>query len=211
MAFFILRAMPVWDGEVTQNRRVAPFSVGFRDSAELIQREIRALKGQGCEIWLGIPESDLPTDGKLRSSQVRPFHPGVSITFGCAHGQLRYACDRFTDWIDNFRAIGLTLERLRKAELYGVVKRGEQYEGSIALPAPREDSCATLQDAVLFVQEISGMNSILDNKTQATLAYRQAARLLHPDKGGDARQWKRLEDAWALIRAHHAGRGTDGH
>jgi hypothetical protein len=47
----------------------------------------------------------------------------------------QFACDRFTGWEDNLRAITKTLDALRAVDRYEVVQDGEQYSGFKQLTA----------------------------------------------------------------------------
>lgn len=101
-------------------------------------------------------------------------------------------------WQENLRAIALGLEALRKVDRYGIAKSGQQYRGWAALemgsagdPGPR-----TLEEAMTFVSEHSD--------TQAAhagwlVAYRAAAKRLHPDAGGDTRLFQHLQQAKAIL------------
>jgi hypothetical protein len=80
-------------------------------------------------------EDEIRLDGRPRAG-ARPAFPGVIVSFDSKHGPLRFCCDDCVDWMDNVRAIALTMNYLRGADRYGVTKDGEQYKGWKALPPP---------------------------------------------------------------------------
>jgi hypothetical protein len=167
--------------------RRMPVGRSFMD----LKSELTHLRVDGpVVIEAGFRERDIRLDGQPRSDAPQPAFPGVLISFRSkVHGPLQFSCDDCDRWQDNVRAIALTLERLRLADRYGVTKRGEQYTGWKALPAPLvTPPPMTVEEAQAFIRSNGG-------------DYRAAAKRLHPDAGGSDEQWNKLQQARELAGA----------
>ena len=120
---------------------------------------------------------------------------------------LRFPCDTFRLWEDNVRAIALALAALRQIDRYGV-KTGSQYAGFKALPAADIGANGLSPElAADFIATAASMGnvpsiakSIIDNSVFAESVYKTAAKQLHPDKGGNAQEFAKLESAMRLVR-----------
>jgi hypothetical protein len=110
------------------------------------------------------------------------------VDFESKYGPLRYGCDTFTTYEANLRAIALALEALRLVDRYGVTKRGEQYKGWLAL----EEHTVSQEEAEQFLLTYGSRDNLRG-------AYRAAAMVLHPDKGGSADEWARLQNAKVVL------------
>ena len=124
-----------WSRKETRDRQRSQFDVGYEDTVEKLQKELRLIGARTAVISLYIDSRDIRSDGGVYAS-VKPVKPHVILSFKSNHGQLEYQCDKFSSWHENLRAITLTLERLRMAELYDCTNGGAQYTGFAALPAP---------------------------------------------------------------------------
>lgn len=209
-----VRPIDVWPGEFTRHRRVSAFKVTYTDTLTLLRREVRALaalaKAPDIVAQLAVASDQIRLDGDLRAS-VRPIHPGVIISFESRHGPLRYHTDRFTDgygrvgWHDNLRAIALGLEALRKIDRYGITSDGEQYRGWQAIgdgSTPPATSMTIEEAAELLVVAANVDMLVSDVVADGHLAsglWRKAARLHHPDVGGDPDKFRRLTTARNLL------------
>lgn len=106
------------------------------------------------------------------------------------------ADDRWNDWQANLRGIALGLEAQRKLERYGITSRGEQYTGWKALGSGREMGAGmTREEARLLLEEHSGLATAHIDLATSDELYRCAAKLHHPDVGGDAALFARITDA----------------
>lgn len=99
-----------------------------------LNRETRALEARNVRVQIAVPASRFRQDG-MPYADAKPEHPGLILTMDTKHGALSYPCDTYPTWQDNLRAIAFSLEALRKADRYGVTKRGEQYRGNLAIEA----------------------------------------------------------------------------
>ena len=205
-----------WDRKETPERRDAPFRAAWRETVRLLRQECNAIDGFDIMILMDVQPCDIKMNGFVYADAVAG-HPGVQIGLSSRHGRLMYACDRFNDWQDNVRAIALTLERLRKAEAYGVVQRGEQYQGFVALPMPDTLAPESLSpaDEIYAVADWLSQRSkvvrsdILTSALKFQKAYRQAAQALHPDRrGGSEIEFKKLQQVKTRLVEHHAGKAV---
>lgn len=207
MIEYIFRPIDKWPREFTKKRRVSsPFKVDHTKALRHLAREAAQLGARRLVIQLAIEPSAVRVDG-LPYADTKPKHPGVIVAFEGKHGPIKMPCDAFVDWRDNIRAIGLTLERLRLADAYGVTQHGEQYRGWTALPpGPGGTPRMTAHEAAAFINQhvpFVATDWIIERKDAFEIAYRQAAKALHPDSGGDAELFKQLQDAAEVLRAHH--------
>jgi len=138
---------------------------------------------------------------------------GIIVSFDSKHGPLSFACDKYTVWEDNYRAIGLTMEALRAVSRHGVVKNAEQYQGWKRLAAPAgETESSTARQAATWLWELLAN----DGRTDATpakilnevetyeMARRDARATAHPDRhNGDRTQWNQLEVSVGILDKHH--------
>jgi len=174
---------------------------------DTLSAELGWLGAQAIVLGIAVELDDIGRDGWPRAS-AKPRHPGVQVFFDSRYGPLVYQCDMFRHWQQNVRAIALTLQRLRMAELYGCTRRGEQYQGFKALPAPQangDDFGFTMAErktrAAFFLAKQSDMDSseILASADHREAAFRTAAKRLHPDVGGNAEDFKKLQTARKLL------------
>lgn len=222
----IARPIDTWPEALTpeDDREVARFTALWSDTVEVLAREVEMLAtGRDPEVVLqiAVTERDIRNDGWIRAD-ARPQHPGVIVSFESKHGPLRYSTDRFRNhqvwrsgrgyvtvpgWQANVRAIALGLEALRKVDRYGIARGGEQYRGWNALPAGRPMGAPmTVEEAAAFIAEHSDEPEgravdVADDPSFALVLFKQAARRLHPDHGGDAALFRRLTEARQLLEA----------
>lgn len=209
-----------WPGVLQSpgHRDPSPFSATWDTTWEELRRELRHLGADNATIMLAHPPHAFRDDGLLHAKwrDKAPEHPGVILSVQSRrHGELTYSTDRFNRWRDNLRAIVLGLESLRRVERYGIGDAGQQYVGYKALgsgmplgvrPAPMSlDEAATLLAYGFGDGTTYKAPDVLADSSVARRCYVQAAQVLHPDKPtGDDAKFKRLDEAWQLVKAHHA-------
>lgn len=201
------RPIDRWPGEQTEVRQRSPFSAPWPSTLDLLDRELYFLDAENIVFQVALREEDFRRDGQPRAN-ARASHPGVVLAFDSKYGPLKYATDTFTDFQANVRAIALGLEALRKVDRYGITKRGEQYTGWKQLPpSGGSTSTMTAEDAAEFLAHACGgacsARALLQSAVNIVPAYREAARRLHPDTGGSAEGFQRLQDAKRVLDAHH--------
>lgn len=166
----------------------ATFTASLTATCELLYRELGQLVAHRVVLELDLRERDIRVDGMPRADS-RPSHPGVGLSFDSHHGPLRYATAEFTDWADNLRAIALGLEALRRVDRYGISRRGEQYGGWRQLPQSTDpaDQIQTVGQAQELIEEYGSLG--------------EALKATHPDRGGDAGDFRRVMRAKELLGA----------
>ncbi len=200
MLEYTVRPIEQWPGKETPgyNRDKSPFSAKWSDTLDLLERELRELRGKQVVMQIDVELHQLRNDGMLRSTAT-PRSPRVILAFESKHGPLSYPCDKFTDWQANVRAIALALEALRKVDRYGVTRQAEQYKGWAKLPAP--NAPMSKQEAAAILAEHSGIwaGDILVNAEKRQEAARKAMTKTHPDAGGNADDAKRVNAARQIL------------
>lgn len=216
MALNNVEPLAKWPEKDAAERRPAPFKSSWQNTLDLLAHELDSIGASDVTLNTMHSPDDVRLDGKLRGDSRAPAHPGVILTFERFDGldeqsnskyvKLRFPCDTFTYWKDNVRAIALALEALRKVDRYGV-RTGSQYAGYKALPPGDFTVDMTPELAADFIAKAAGMgnvpsiaNSILATPVFADTVYKTAAKALHPDKGGTAEEFKKLESAMRLVR-----------
>lgn len=185
-----------WPGKFTPDRKGSRFKASYNQTLRLLDAELLHLKARNIVLQVALNEAQIRLDGRPRADS-KPRHPGVILSFDSKHGPLSYPCDRFDSWEDNLRAIALSLEHLRAVDRYGVTKRGEQYHGWTALPPPSKAPTMEKVEAVKFLQKFA--TAAIKNAEEARAAYRQGAMTLHPDRGGDPEEFKKLQQAKEIL------------
>lgn len=228
----VCRPLTDWPGARTPDaeRTTSRFDAGLTATVETLARELRHLDAQRIVLQVDLKPSQIRNDG-LPRSDARAASPGVVLGFDSTHGPLRYACDRFVkspwrreggeDWTHNLRAIALGLEHLRAVDRYGITKRGEQYRGWAELPAgiaapathmTSDEAAQLLLDAAHRDPASAGIDPKLAREHVRTRAgvrekvYRDAVKISHPDAGGSAELFQRLQAAKQLLE-REASRG----
>jgi hypothetical protein len=202
-----VRPLVAWTDPETKGRRSSSrFRATWQDTLDFLGAEIEKVGGkEPVVIQVDVQEGDIRLDGMLRAN-AKVGHPGVVVSFESRFGPLRYATDAYEkDWAQampawqaNLRAIALTLEALRAIDRWGVSKRGEQYTGWKALPSGGGVTFPSADEALRWMRERAGEGGSLRS---ARLVYRDLARKLHPDAGGDPDEWDKLDAAKLLLTA----------
>jgi hypothetical protein len=184
------------------------FKAKWQDTLALLKAEVTYLHGTVIACQIDVTEGDIRRDGMLRVGAKVGF-PGVKISFESRYGPLTYATDEYArngsmaGWQANVRAIALGLQALRAVDRYGITRSGEQYRGFTALSdKPADRDVMTPQDARLIfadaLKDAEFKASDIEWSTPAgvNLAYRQAAKLHHPDvAGGDGSVFRLITKA----------------
>lgn len=211
-----LRPIDVWPGEIRRQRLPSPFSATLSGTLSTLVKELRALNASSIVLQIAIREGDLRLDGLPRANAIAE-HPGIILSFQSKHGPLRLAFDGFPKWQHNLRAIAMHLEHLRLASLYGVGNDGEQYKGWTALPPPPPSTGTATPDltgdpteAARYLWAVSGQGFIYDDVRRVLAEAEEAKKLIqsaqrkaHPDAGGQAETFRRVQAAAAILKKVH--------
>lgn len=136
------RALDAWPRPSTppDQRRGRPFRMDFFEIRYSLFHELVQLDATEAEIGVQVLPGQIRRDGSMPLATAKALHPGVILWAHTPNlGELEWACDSCATWQHNVRAIAITLERLRLADLYNVMQ-GRQYRGFQALPKATEPS-----------------------------------------------------------------------
>lgn len=115
--------------------------------------------------------------------------PGVAVYFKRNANDLCFACDCWTHVQDNMHAITLTIRALRGVARWGTGDMMEAaFTGFAALPAPGESGASSWWQTLGVTVNAS--------RDQVREAYLILVQKHHPDKGGDAELFRRVQSAW---------------
>lgn len=133
----------------------------------------------------------LRRDGLPYANQPEPDDPGICVYFEWKGRQMAFACDRWDRVRDNVQAVRHTIAALRGLERWGTGDMVEAaFSGFEALPPPGERPW----HEVLGVARTANMEAV-------KAAFRQKAKLAHPDHGGDSSAWQELHRAYEQATA----------
>ncbi len=197
---FQVRPIDAWPGKLTVSRQRSRFNTGWGQTCHELDRELRHLGASGVALLMALDAGDIRLDGRPRAN-ARPAHPGVILVCQTRKvGSLRMACDKFVAWQDNVLAIARSLEALRMVDRYGCTRTGEQYRGWQALPPPEVKPAASPRDQAkeILRRFIGGRVDMLD----PAAAVREAQVLTHPDRGGEADDFKLVMQAKELLECN---------
>lgn len=169
-------------------RQHARFQTKFAQARNTLIREIRLLGGVDMIFSSNIPRKN----NGLPYANTTPNNndPGIAVYFNRKGKQLCFACDRYLTVDDNMHAISLTVGALRGIARWGTGDMMERsFTGYAALPERASGSAWW---------EVLGL-TINATKEQAKEAYRILAKKHHPDAGGDAELFRRINEAWQEV------------
>lgn len=159
----------------------ARFQVALSKARDNIIREIKLMDACNLIISSNVP---VKNDGFPYASYNEPADNGVAVYFTWKKKPFCFACDSWNKVKDNLQAIAKTIEALRGIERWGSGDMLEQaFMGFVAIQDFSSDPYA-----VLGIERNASKETILN-------AYRQKAKTLHPDSGGDAQEFDKLTKA----------------
>lgn len=129
----------------------------------------------------------LRIDGFPRSGQPEPTDVGVAVYFRRKGAPIVIACDSWATVRENLRAVGMHLAAIRGMERWGCGSLDQAFAGYAALP---ETASSPNWWSVL------GCTQPPATRDELTTAYRQAARVAHPDAGGNAAAFDAVAKAY---------------
>jgi hypothetical protein len=203
-----MKFMPLagWPHPVTPDweRRRAPFRAAYGDTLDLLAFEVSRLgesADAGCVVQVDVDPSQFTLKG-LPMARARWYSARVSVQVATGDRVLTFATDRFDYWQDNLRAIALGMEALRKVDRYGLASAtGGQYAGFAAIESAPADPWSDGASALAWMRKYAAELGITDaDSLDAGRLYRAMARKMHPDQGGPAADWHRLDRAWTEVK-----------
>lgn len=134
-------------------------------------------------------------DGAPRSDRGEPADPGVAVYWRREGEPMKcMAIDRYARVRDNIAAVAATLEAMRAIERHGgalILERA--FQGFDALPAPGGGSWSWRE---AFGFEPTAKVTL----DQVERSYRTLRSAAHPDRGGDAEEFDRIQRAWEMAQ-----------
>lgn len=130
----------------------------------------------------------LRLDGLPRSDQREPDDPGAAVYWRDGTAMRCMAIDRYDRAADNLAAIAATLDAMRAIERHGGAEILDRaYAGFSALPPP-----ITGEEPWYVVLDVDPdeAHEVVEK------VYRWLRSDNHPDRGGDASQFDRVQRAW---------------
>lgn len=218
------RPLTTWPGVLTpdEQRARAPYSAPLGRTLEELARELRAVGARRPVLEVAVDPAQWRVDGRPYA-RAQAVHPGIVLSLPSTEaGALRFACDRYTTWQANLRAVVLTMEALRAVERHGAVQAREQYAGFKALPpgtaTPTPAAPAmTVDEAARVLGDLGrpisnhpawSLEQLLRSQESYASAWRIAVSRHHPDRGGDRATWDRLELAKRVLDEQAATMGS---
>lgn len=156
-------------------------------ATDAVLDEVRSLGGRGVVISTNL---ELKRDGLPYSNRRAPDDPGAAVYFRLKDKPLVLACDRWDRVEQNLWAIAKHINALRGQERWGVGTVAQAFAGYTALPDP---------NARRPWWEVLGVHrgaSPIDIRS----AYNEAAKLHHPDRGGDVERMAEINAAYEEAR-----------
>jgi hypothetical protein len=172
-----------------------------------LEKELARLRAREITIEAFLRPDDISNDGWPRSAALAS-QPGVILRFVTKKGEMEFACDRFSDWVQNLRAIALGLEKLRQIDDYGiVVEEEQQYEGWFKKlpPASATDEAAECAKILIRYAFVPGVDTgkVLADRKVFDKVWREAVRRTHPDQndGNGAADFNNVINARERLKA----------
>jgi hypothetical protein len=175
-----------WVRRSSGRRKPDPFRVSrYRATRELLA-ELRRLGAIKVILSSDVP---LKKNGEPYGGDPEPADPGVAVWFQHG-GQTRViACDAYKTLTGNVRAVGLTVNALRAVQRHGATELLDRaFAGFKALPA-----AGPPWHVALGVPEDAGADAVL-------AGYRRRVLETHPDRGGSAEEFAKVQAAWDEAR-----------
>lgn len=166
------------------HRRTVQREASVNDGINRLQAECDRLGARHVILSSNV---ELRLDGFPRSNQKEPSDPGVACYFTLNGRKTVLACDKWDRVADNIIAIAKHIEALRGQERWGVGNLEQAFRGYQALPDPT---------APMNWRDVLGD---VDLPT-AEATFRERAKRLHPDVGGNPIQMAELNAAISAAR-----------
>lgn len=202
-----------WARTDPSKRERALFRVTLTEGVQDLLYDLRLMGAVNAVIT-----SDLPTNTKgLPYASGKAEDPGIAVWVVVGGSERVFACDRWSTAAANLRAIGNTVEAIRKIGDWGAADMVTRaFSGFAALPpggqemAPNPASSPRKGWRDLFGKDVADaydMHLVDKPRTLETvkLRHRQAMKVAHPDKGGDAQRAADLNVALQEAEAELGG------
>lgn len=157
----------------------------FAEARDELLRELELLGASQVILSTNIP---LRQDGLPYGRFRQPEDPGVAVYFQLRGKPMVLACDAWDKVVHNVWAIAKHINALRGQQRWGVGSLEQAFMGYRALPEHSSNGSGTWYQ-VLGVSSDASWEEVHQ-------AYRELAKQLHPDAGGDRQKWEQLQNAY---------------
>lgn len=162
------------------------FSTSFADARDGLIKELKLMGAKSTVLSTNV---SLRQDGLPYANQAQPQDKGVAVYFTYEGIQVVLCCDKWRKVEDNIQAIRKTVNGLRMMPEWGVsdmLKRA--FTGFKTLPDAPKTVAKTWWEILGVFQK--------SNKATILTAYRNLAKVQHPDAGGSHHQFTELNAAY---------------
>jgi hypothetical protein len=154
--------------------------VTIADGVERVRSELLRMGVRDDDLVIS-SNLELRLDGLPRSGQREPTDPGIAVYWRDFAETRCMAIDRYDRVADNLAAVAATLEAMRAIERHGGAEiLNRAFTGFAALPGPGSSE---------------HWADVLDREDPEG-SYRRLRSQHHPDRGGDAEQFRRVQQAF---------------
>lgn len=169
-----------------ERKRTSKFSVTFHQAIDAIAAELE--DRIGVDDWRLSTTAPHRKDDGLPYANASPDDPSVVVRWSMDGNQYAVACDHYTDWRDNARAIGLYIAEKRKMQDRPVTT-GQSEFATAELPPADEDAVAappapSSNEPDRAPHEVLGVSPDASD-TVVKGAARALLKADHPDLNGD--------------------------
>lgn len=164
------------------------FEVSRSDAIDSILEELRKMDARNVRLETGAEHQVRNPNKPYADAEFDD--PGVVVYFERDGQQFAVPCDRWDNPRDNARAIALYLRAKRALDRYGVETIDSEFSTQ-ALPSGAADDTVVGREPA---HEVLGVAPDAEPAVVETAA-RQLSKQHHPDHGGDAEQFKRIQRA----------------
>ncbi len=174
-------------------KKHAPFQTNFAKARDGAIDELKKMGAKNVIISTNVPlrRDGLPYAVPFGNAKGVTDDTGVAVYFDYDDDTKVLCCDAFHTLDDNMQAINKTIEALRGIDRWQVSDMlSRVFTGFKAIPE--------MTSASIDVWNELGLNEKPDNSVIVHQAYKQQAKIKHPDKGGSPEAWERLQLAYKL-------------
>ena len=174
------------DYEVTRQPVTSSFTVTQAVARDEMLRELGLLGASSVVITTNLPVNK---QGQVVTRMKATGSEGVAVYFSRRGNEYVIACDRFNDVWDNMRAVGLSVEAIRRLERYGTRQLLEKALGGLLALPPAPATRSWWQVLGLPAAEVA--------EEVIKAAYRTLAKRYHPEgTEPDADKFREVHQAY---------------
>lgn len=169
-----------WPRTQNPQRNTAFAARSVHSAVTELQRQLEKLKA-----------TEVVISSNVTLGHATPKDRGVCVYFKIKAKPYALPCDKWDCAEDNLWALAKHIENMRSQERWGVGSIERQFAGYLALPSTADNPEEWWK--VLGCDQTATL-------AQAQEAYRDRARIWHPDNGGDAGKMAVLNAAWTIAK-----------